>query len=231
MPAKNSIKVYAENGYYHLYNRGVEKRTIFQDEQDYVVFLSYLKTYLTTKNEDELRQRLSDPIINYKEKRDVLKLLRLNNFADEIRLICYCLMPNHFHFLVKQHSGNTIDSFMNSLCTRYTMYFNRRHRRVGPLYQGVYKAVIVESDEQLLHLTRYIHRNPVRPGSKGDAFRAEIMKQPSSYPQYLEQRKTEWIQPEEILEFFSKTNPALSYQAFTEQVENLALIEEVAIDL
>ena len=171
MPAKNSIKTYTENGYYHLYNRGVEKRTIFQGEQDYAVFLSYLKTYLMPKNEDDLRQKLADPTISYKEKENIIKLLRLNNFADEITLIAYCLMPNHFHFLVKQNSANGIDRFMNSLGTRYTMYFNRKYKRVGSLYQDVYKAVMVGSDEQLLHLTRYIHRNPVPSGSKGDALR------------------------------------------------------------
>lgn len=231
MPAKNSIKVYAENGYYHLYNRGVDKRVIFGNEQDYSVFLSYLKTYLLPKNEAELRQKLANPTTSYKEKDRILNLLKLNNFADEITLICYCLMPNHFHLLIKQNSANSIDRFMNSLCTRYTMYFNRKYKRIGPLCQDVYKAVMVVSDEQLLHLTRYIHRNPVRPGSKGDAFRAEIVKQPSSYPEYLEQRKTEWVHPEDILGFFSKTIPQLSYQSFVEQSEDLELIAKVAIDL
>ncbi len=230
-PSKKSIKVYAENGYYHLYNRGVEKRVIFQDEQDYSVFLSYLKTYLLPKNESELRQKLANPTLSCKEKEHLLQLLRLNNFADEITLITYCLMPNHFHFLVKQNSAVGIDLFMNSLCTRYAMYFNRKYKRVGSLYQDVYKAVMVVSDEQLLHLTRYIHRNPVRSASKGDAFRTEIMGLPSSYPEYLGQRQTKWVHPEETLEFFSKTYPILSYQAFVEQEEDLRLIEAVVIDL
>ena len=231
MPAKNSIKEYVENGYYHLYNRGVEKRIIFQDEQDYAVFLSYLKVYLLPKNEKELQDRFSDPNISYREKDKILRLLRLNNFYGEIELLVYCLMPNHFHFLIKQNAGNGIDRFMNSLATRYTMYFNKKYKRVGSLYQDVYKAVMVESDEQLLHLSRYIHRNPVRPGSKGEAFRAQITRQPSSYPEYLGQRKTEWVKSQEILSFFSKTNPNLSYQAFVEQVEELDIIEDVAIDL
>lgn len=231
MPAKNSIKVYAENGYYHLYNRGVDKRVIFGDAQDYAVFLSYLKTYLIPKNEHELRQKLADSTISYREKDKILNLLRLNNFADEITLICYCLMPNHFHLLIKQNSANSIDRFMNSLCTRYTMYFNRKYKRIGPLCQDVYKAVMVESDEQLLHLTRYIHRNPISSATKGDALRAEITKQPSSYPEYLEQRKTEWVHPEDILSFFSKTIPQLSYQSFVEQSEDLELIANVAIDI
>lgn len=231
MPSKNSLKDYVKGSYYHLYNRGVEKRSIFQDQQDYSVFLSYLKTYLMPKDEQGLRQRLSDSKISAKEKDTILKLLRLNNFYEEILLISYCLMPNHFHFLVKQNSANSIDGFMNSLCTRYTMYFNRKYKRIGPLYQDVYKAVMVVSDEQLLHLTRYIHRNPVYSGLKGNTLHTGIVTQPSSYSEYLGQRKTEWIHPEEILGFFSKTNPSLSYQAFVEQKEDFNLIEKVTIDL
>jgi putative transposase len=68
MPSKNSIKSYVENGYYHLYNRGVEKRIIFLDQQDYGVFLSYLKEYLVPKNEKELHEKLSNPNTSYKEK-------------------------------------------------------------------------------------------------------------------------------------------------------------------
>src|SRR3989338_4061501 len=102
MPARNSTKQYIENGYYHIYNRGVEKRTIFKDAQDYAVFLSYLKEYLTPKNEKELNDKFSNPDISYKEKDKIIKLLRLNNFSEEITLLSYCLMPNHFHFFVKQ---------------------------------------------------------------------------------------------------------------------------------
>ena len=75
------------------------------------------------------------------------------------------------------------------------MYFNRRHKRVGRLYQNVYKAVLVNSDEQLLHLTRYIHRNPqpslASKASKGQAFQDLLSQQPSSYPEYLRKRETE----------------------------------------
>lgn len=231
MPSKNSLKDYVKGGYYHLYNRGVEKRSIFQDQQDYSVFLSYLKTYLIPKDEQGLRQRLSDSEISAKERDAILKLLGLNNFYGEILVIAYCLMPNHFHLLIKQNSASSIDRFMNSLCTRYTMYFNRKYKRIGPLCQDVYKAVMVESDEQLLHLTRYIHRNPISSATKGDALGVEITKQPSSYPEYLEQRKTEWVHPEDILSFFSKTIPQLSYQSFVEQSEDSELIANVAIDL
>src|SRR3989344_3327786 len=135
MPAKNSRKQYLENGYYHIYNRGVEKRIIFLDQQDYNVFLSYLKEYLTKRNEKELQEKLTDASIPWIEKDKILRQLRLNNFYNELVLLAYCLMPNHFHFFVKQKSPGTIDKFMNSLCTRYTMYFNKKYKRVGSLYQ------------------------------------------------------------------------------------------------
>ena len=174
MPAKNSRKIYKENGFYHLYNRGVEKRSIFEDKQDYSVFLLYLKSYLLPKNVDALQEMLSDKNSTWNEKRLILKQLRLNNFNKEISLLAYCLMPNHFHFIVKQTAPDSIDRFINSLNTRYVMYFNKKYDRVGPLFQGVYKAVVVETDEQLLYLSGYIHRNPLGSGSnailQGEAF-------------------------------------------------------------
>ncbi|TSC66076.1 MAG: hypothetical protein CEO21_266 [Microgenomates group bacterium Gr01-1014_80] len=231
MPAKNSIKTYVPKSYYHIYNRGVEKRSIFQDEQDYGVFLSYLKSYLLPKDEGALRQTLSNPAISAKERDRILKLLRLNNFANEITLLAYCLMPNHFHLLVKQNSEDGIDRFMNSLSTRYTMFFNRKYKRIGPLYQDVYKAVLVESNEQLLYLTHYIHRNPAPYQPRKDrSIHKALFRQPSSYSEYLGKRQTFWVRPEEILKFFSKTSIKLSYQAFVEDTNELGSISRVAID-
>lgn len=227
MPSKNSLKQYAAQGYYHIYNRGVEKRSIFQEPQDYYVFLSYLKEYLLPKNEKELREKLSDPNTSYKEKDKIIKMLRLNNFADEINLLAFCLMPNHFHFLIKQNSGISMDRFMNSLATRYTMYFNRKYERVGTLYQGVYKAVIVATDEQLLHLTRYIHKQAL--ALQGEAWERELSEQPSSYLEYTDRRKTEWVKADQILTFFSKTNSKLSYEVFVKQ-EDSGVIEKLILE-
>lgn len=220
MPAKNSRKTYAENGYYHIYNRGVEKRTIFLDQQDYGVFLSYLKEYLLPKNEKELYERLSDPNISYKEKDRVLKLLRLNNFNQEITLLAYCLMPNHFHFFVKQKQPGSIDKFMNSLATRYTMYFNRKYKRVGRLYQNVYRAVLVDDERQFLYLSRYIHQQALEIGDN----------QPSSFLDYLGLRKTPWVNPEDVLFYFSKTNPSLSYKNFAKEKGDLENLGKLALE-
>lgn len=219
MPAKNSIKTYIENGYYHIYNRGVEKRVIFLDQQDYSVFLSYLREYLLPKKEKELHERLSDPQISSVEKNKALKSLHLNNFSQEITLLSYCLMPNHFHFFVKQKSINAIDKFMNSLATRYTMYFNRKYKRVGSLYQAVYKAVLIENEAQFLHLSRYIHKQAL-----------DLKNQPCSYPEYLGLRQTLWIKPDEVLNYFSRTNPSLSYQNFVAQQEENEKLKELTLE-
>ena len=207
-----------ENGYYHIYNRGVEKRFIFLDQQDYGVFLSYLKEYLLPKKEQELHERLSDPQISSVARNKVLKSLQLNNFNQEIILLAYCLMPNHFHFFVKQKSINAIDKFMNSLATRYTMYFNRKYKRVGSLCQDVYKAVLIKNEAQFLHLSRYIHKQALN------------LDQPCSYPEYIGLRQTLWIKPDEVLAYFSNTNPSLSYQNFVEQPEETKGLEGLTLE-
>lgn len=219
MPSRNSIKQYLEKGYYHIYNRGVEKRAIFMDEQDYSVFLSYLKEYLSPRNDNELRDKLSRDETSSKEKAKILKALRLNNFNNNIYLLAYCLMPNHFHFFIKQNDSLAIKNFMQSFTTRYTMYFNKKYKRVGSLFQSVYKAVLITHDSYFIHLSKYIHHQALFPqgltlssASKGKTLRV----QPSSYPDYLGERHTEWIYPEEILAQFSTSNHKLSYRAFVE---------------
>jgi putative transposase len=209
MPAKNRLKTYVENGYYHIYNRGVEKRTIFQDEQDYGVFLSYLKEYLLPKDQEALSQKLQSPHISGLEKDKILKSLGRNNFNEEIMLLAYCLMPNHFHFFIKQRSAGSVDKFMQSLGTRYSVYFNRKNKRVGPLFQGVYRAVLITHESQFLHLSRYIHKQAL-------AFQGLTLeeKQPSSYLEYIGERNTAWTHPEEVLAFFSSTIPSLTYASF-----------------
>lgn len=227
MPARNVRKEYIENSFYHLYNRGVEKRLIFLDAQDRGVFLGYLKQYLLPKDEKVIRDRLADPTLSSREKDHLLKQLRLNNFANEITLLAYCLKPNHFHLLVKQNHTTGIDAFMQSLCTRYTMYFNYRYKRVGSLFQGVYKAVRVETIEQLLHLSRYIHKQALT--LQGETLEPQ-KKTPSSYLEYIGKRKSIWVHPEEILTHFSTKNPLLSYEAFVAETEDPYLLSKITLD-
>lgn len=220
MPAKNTVKQYLENGVYHVYNRGVEKRLIFMDKQDYSVFLGYLKGYLLPKDEKFLKDQLVTNT-DSKNRDKILKLLRLRNFSDNITLLAYSLMPNHFHFLLKQKGARSINSFMQSLATRYTMYFNFKYKRIGSLFQAVYKAVLVDNENQLLNLTRYIHRQSLASLDK------TLHDQPSSYPEYLGKKNTKWIKSQEILSFFSKNNPLLNYRTFVENSENLKGFEDI----
>ncbi|MEX2007713.1 MAG: transposase [Candidatus Levyibacteriota bacterium] len=211
MPAKNIIKIYVEDGYYHVYNRGVEKRIIFKDDQDYKVFLDYLKIYLQPPQPLLTRtESIGDTVFTAPRR-------PLNNFHNEIELIAYCLMPNHFHLLLKQRSQRALESFMRSLLTKYSTYFNKRYKRVGSLFQSTYKAALVDNDNYLLHLSRYIHLNPV----KGTPLHILHMAY-SSYGDYIGKRDTKWIKKENILSFFNDTKKTglvnlLSYQSFVEK--------------
>jgi putative transposase len=217
MPARNTVKEYITDGYYHIYNRGVEKRLIFVDQKDYVVFLSYIADYLLPKDSEELLRLLSDPSTSYKQKDRLIKLLRLNNFHEDIQLIAFCLMPNHIHICIKQTKQNSMSKFMQSLMTRYTMYFNKKYNRVGPLFQAVYKATLLSSDEQLLYLTKYIHKQA-------------RSSQPSSYQDYSNIQNTSWIHPDEVLHFFSKNIPYLSYQQFVEEYADYKYFDQFSED-
>ncbi len=135
---------------YHIYNRGVEKRKIFLAERDYERFLDTLNFY------------------EFKNPPKKLSKFKLGNaaFSGEkmIEVVAYCLMPNHFHLLVKQIAEGGVSKSMGKLGNSYTKYFNTKYKRVGPLLQGPFKAVLVEEDAQLLHVSRYIHLNPYVSG-------------------------------------------------------------------
>ncbi|MEK9143281.1 MAG: transposase [Patescibacteria group bacterium] len=233
MPAKNIIKSYVPDGYYHVYNRGVNKADIFLDEKDYRVFLSYLATALTPKDEKKLKAMLLDGSRSYKDREEAAKLLRLKNFTGRIDLLAYVLMPNHFHFLLKQKEEADMTAFLQAVMTRFTMYENRRHKRVGPVFQGAYKAVLITDEEQLMHVSRYIHRNPFSlEGSHPWRL------QPSSYPNYLGDIHQEWVKPAEILSYFSKAKTGfLSYKAFVEyengdfEEQSMGRIQNVVLDV
>lgn len=133
-------------------------------------------------------------------------------------------MPNHFHFLLQQTSEPSVTFFMNALQLGHAKFFNTKYERVGPLYQGRFKAKSVTSDEYLLQLSAYIHRNPITPlidsGNLTDSRNLlELLRSYpySSYREYLALETTKPLsKPEMILAYFSKTQPKLSYQAFVE---------------
>jgi len=218
MPSRNVIKIYVDNSYYHIYNRGVEKRTIFLDDQDYKTFLSYLKFYLT------------DPLRGSTPKSFPSQQLR--SHSTQIKILAYCLMPNHFHLFVKQNDSHAINHFMRSLSTRYSMYFNKRYQRVGPLFQGIYKAAYIDRELQYLYLSKYIHRNPLDlPGYYPNNLSEYSY---SSYRNYLGIIHQDWIHPQEIVDYFSKENHHTPYQEFVEesigQSDEISTLKELTLD-
>ena len=184
MPSRNIVKEFAPESYYHVYNRGVEKRLIFLDDQDYTVFLGILKKYLTGEASN-------------KQNRHIFK-----SFQGKISLLAYCLMPNHFHLLFYQSNEENITDLMRRVCTGYVMYFNHRHQRVGGLFEGIFRASRVDADGYLHHISRYIHLNP--DDYKNWAY--------SSYSVYMGAKKTKWVNTEPILGLFN--NDRKEYQEF-----------------
>ena len=123
-------------------------------------------------------------------------------------------MPNHFHFLLRQETDTPITYFMLRLGTSYSKYINIKYEQVGTLFQGPFKAKIVESDEYLLHLSRYIHRNPLSLPAliRGVGLSYEW----SSYSEYLNGWSNDLVDSSYILNYFDKNNPEQDYKQFTE---------------
>ncbi|MBI2011759.1 transposase [Candidatus Daviesbacteria bacterium] len=135
--------------FYHVYNRGSEKRRIFEDRRDYQRFLKTLTYYQLEGPKPKLSH-----FFKYKN----FNPLKAKKIVD---ILAYCLMSNHFHLLLKQVKEGGISEMITKLSLSYTKYYNTKYDRVGPLFQGQFKAVLIESDEQLLHVSRYIHLNPI----------------------------------------------------------------------
>lgn len=169
MPSKNVVKEYVPNSYYHAFNRGIDNREIFQDEQDYTTFLRLLERYLA-KNTDK------------KSKNDV-------SYYEDIELLSFNLMPTHFHLFI--HVGDnprSMSELIRRVCTSYTMYFNKKYHRRGKLFEGVFKAAKIDDEQRLVHVTRYIHRN------HEDYYNWPY----SSYPYYIKGWTAEWVRPDKI---------------------------------
>jgi putative transposase len=195
---------FANEEIYHIYNRGTDKRVIFEDEYDFQRFLQSLKEFNTL-----------DPIGSIYEH-SFIKKQQLGGLASKseklVEIIAFCLNPNHFHLLLKQVSDNGIQKFMQRLSTGYTMYFNKKHERSGSLFQGTYKAVYVDSNEYLLHLSVYISLN-------NEVHELGGLASKSSWGEYMGQtgnKEDEFLCKKEII--LEQFKDAKEYQAFAKNV-------------
>lgn len=154
------------------------------------------------------------------QKKDYERFLEKVKFYKEkypLKIISYCLMPNHFHFLIQQLAPNAISQFFSNLCNSHSRYFNIKYETVGHLYQGRFKAKRVDKDEYLIYLSAYIHLNPT------DLFaflpKDELMTQLklynwSSLPAYLSKQSDNLVDPNPVLDFFPSKILDTEYQNF-----------------
>ena len=140
---------FSEGEYYHIYNRGIDKREIFMNKYDYERFIQLL--YYANMFEPVHIQRLPN---------QSFPLMRQGLTLTDIGV--WCLMPNHFHLLIKVKSDGSLSKFLAKLQTGYSMYFNKKNERSGSLFQGTFKAEHVDKDEYLKYLYSYIHLNPIK---------------------------------------------------------------------
>ena len=216
------------NDVYHIYSRGVEKRKIFLDSNDYSRFVSILKHCLNFDYPYSLLKQHLKKARNPKDKEKVILRLETRRIQPPVEIISFCLMPNHYHLTLKQLVENGITNFMHRIGTGYTNYFNIRQDRSGRLFESTFKAVVVESDEQLLHLTRYQHLNPRKLGSASP--KQLIDYDWSSLSTYLSGEKFSFVKPDIVLTNFKTPKSYLDF-VLTEldKFEPLRL-EEIAID-
>lgn len=191
MPTRNSVKAYTPDSFYHLYTRGVNKQAIFRDDVDKILFLSLLKRYLSA------------------EKTRHPKHATYTSYADTVDLLAYCLMDNHIHLLVYLYDDTeAITGLMRRVMTTYSVYFNKKYDRLGPLFQSRYLASPIDSDAYLHHISRYIHRNP--------KMWSEYTY--SSLHYYMSEAHADWVKPSRILELFD--NDSQRYFEFVASMDD-----------
>lgn len=144
---------FANSELYHIYNRGVDKRIIFKYELDYRRFLLGLFLF----NDER-------PVLNtgfYSNYGSPTSIVGARDRKLLVDVLCFCLMPNHFHLVLRQRINGGVSKFLQKLGTGFTNYFNQKYKRDGVLFQGKSKAIHIKDDNYFKHLTRYIHLNPV----------------------------------------------------------------------
>lgn len=153
MPVKHRVKNYQPGGIYHIYGKAWEGREVFKQNSDYEMFMGWMQKYLLPVKPEAVAGYKSEPPYRQKRREEM-------NLTGEIEMWAYCLMPDHFHLLVKQNDERGIAKFMRRVMTGFVMDYNRKYKRRGMLWDGTYRAALVGEEEVVL-VTRFIHLNPV----------------------------------------------------------------------
>ena len=202
--------------YYHICNRGVDKRKIFGDKSDVWRFIKGVLMFNRIKTVGSIRDELGENLISRGNASVDFKEL-IENSGDLVEIVAICLNPNHYHFLVKQVSDDGVSKFMHRLGTGYTGYFNEKNKRNGSLFQGKFKAVHIESNEQLLYTSAYINMNPEIHGISGNDLGLVF----SSWDEYAGKNKVMNIYKGKDI-ILGQFNNLEGYKKFTEDVVETA---------
>lgn len=190
---------FANGEYYHIYNRGMDKRKVFNNARDYERF-SLSMNLLNDENDGLMIEWRDYKKSNPNAKLDDFLKLGFRKRDTLVELIAYCLNPNHYHFILKQVKEKGVEKFMHKIGISHTKYFNKKSNRAGSLFQGKFKAVHIDSNEYLLYLSAYINKNNFVHGyNENDNWPY------SSLPDYLGRRSSKLVNKSIILKQFNNT--------------------------
>ncbi len=180
--------------FYHIYNRGVDKRLIFHDQDDLNRFFQSMDEFNAVEPIGSIYENsfVKDKFGNEASKLNKDKL---------VNIIVYCLNSNHFHLILEQVVDGGISNFMKRLGGGYTKYFNEKEKRSGSLFQGVFKAVHIDSNEYLLYVSAYINLNDRvhQLGNEASKLASKLVKSKSSWSEYVEKDFSEFFCKKDII--------------------------------
>ena len=212
------------NGIFHLFNRSINSEIIFPKKSDNQRMLTNIAYYMQTEQPVSLSYYLA-----WCAKNKSPMSLQGNKL---ITVISYCLMPTHFHLLVRQEQESGISKFMANIQNSYTRYFNSTHDRYGHVFQGQYKLVEIDSEEALIHVSRYIHLNPTTARIIIDAKLEEY--EYSSFYEVTHPDSANHLANTEMIINKNDTNSRESYIKFTndniDYQRKMKMIEKLMLD-
>lgn len=219
MPSRRDV--FLNNKYYHVFNKTLDGRKLFHNTGISRLFLNLVKYYRSSKA--DIRYSLFRELPKeLKEERE--KLLAYQKYF-RVELFAYCLMPTHFHFLIKQKREKGIVRFMSDIVNSLTRNYNNLIHRKGPLFIPQFKSRMIVSDEQFIHVSRYIHLNPHSSGIAATT-KALIDYPYSSLTEYLDLKEEKMVNVEKILSYFN--NDSEDYKKFVlDNAEYQKTLEEV----
>ena len=209
-----------KNGYlYHICTKSIAGFVIFRSAEDYLRMKEMIKYYAYEK--PPIKFSLYQKLLNNSKISSVEEFVKGDRIVD---IIAYCLMPTHLHLILCQLKDNGISRYMKNLLNSYTRFFNIKNKRKGPLWQGRFKSILIQTDEQLLHLTRYIHLNPVSDSLVDKPEQWEY----SSYREYLKNTNDTLCNFDQYLKISPKTyktfvDTRLDYQRKLAEIKHLLL--------